>query len=156
MKIHLPLESNYASRGQKHSWSACFKAFFFFFLHSCYSELQLHQRALFKMWQAHRGHLYGNCLPSLPRESSPSENELEDRYCRRIFLGVWPEKTDNWEDVKSLPPPRSPDLVIYPASFTFFTQPSSWQLYSVFLDPDLKPPEKPYFVLFSAKIRDPF
>lgn len=66
------------------------------------------------------------------------------------------KKTDNWEDVKSRPPPRSPDLVIYPASFTFFTQPSSWQLYSVFLDPDLKLPEKPYFVLFSAKIRDPF
>lgn len=74
--IHLPLESSYASRGQKHSWSASFKAFFF--LHSCYSELQLHQRALFKMWQAHRGHLYGNCLPSLPRESSPTETSWKN------------------------------------------------------------------------------
>lgn len=43
------------------------------------------------MWQAHRGNLYGNCLPSLPQESSPTENKLEECYCRCIFLGVWPE-----------------------------------------------------------------
>lgn len=43
------------------------------------------------MWQAHRGNLYGNCLPSLPQESSPTENKLEECYSCCISLGVWPE-----------------------------------------------------------------
>lgn len=44
---------------------------------------------------------------------------------------------DNWQDGKKSTSFLLSRPVICPAPFAFFPRPSSWQLYSVFLDPDL-------------------
>jgi hypothetical protein len=97
--------------------------------------------------------LYGNCLPSLPQESSPTENKWGESDCRCIFLGDWPGKGQltRWKEVYLLPAFQTRYL-----SGSICILPSALQLTALFslLGPRSQPPEKPCFVPFSARIQE--